>query len=114
MLARLRRDLTAAMKARDTVAVAALRSTLATIANAQALRVTAGQAPAASEHVAGTTHGLGATEAPRRELTEADIRGLVAAEVEERVDAAESLDRLGQGIRAGELRAQAEYLRRYL
>ena len=79
--------LTAAMKARDRVAVAALRSALARVANAEAVHIdTVPRAGALHDAAV----GAGAADAPRRELTEADVREVVEAEVaeHERVGAA--------------------------
>ena len=56
------------MKARDRAAVAALRSTLAALDNAQA--VEADVAPVEHEHFAGMAGGLGAGEVPRAALDE--------------------------------------------
>jgi uncharacterized protein len=110
----LRGDLTAALKARDHVAVAALRSALAAIENAEAVPV---ERPAASlsgnEHFAGST-SPGEVEAVRRELTEADVRSIVEREVRERADAAREYAGLGREDHAQRLRAEAEVLRRYL
>ena len=59
MRARLRQDLTAAMKARDAVAVTALRSAIAAIDNAEAVEVPGEPtAPVGSEHFAGAVPGL--------------------------------------------------------
>ena len=55
-----------ALRERDAVATAALRSALSAIANAEA--VSADAIPAArtsSAHIAGATAGLGASDAPR-------------------------------------------------
>ena len=68
MRERLQTALRGAMKARDRAAVAALRSTLAALDNAQA--VEADVAPVEHEHFAGTAGGLGAGEAPRAALDE--------------------------------------------
>jgi uncharacterized protein len=85
----LRRDLTAALKAQDRVAIAALRSALAAIENAEAPAADqAGLATADSAHVAGSVVGLGAAEVPRRQLTESDLRAIVEAEVQQRLVAA--------------------------
>jgi uncharacterized protein len=115
MRASLRDDLKAALKARDRVAVTALRSALSAIDNAEAvpadhlLDSTAG-----NEHVAGAAIGLGAAEAERRHLTEADLRSIVENEVRERSVAAEEYERLGRDDQAERLRAEAEVLSRYL
>lgn len=111
----MRRDLTAAIKARDRVAVAALRSALAAIDNAEATPVDGAVPPAAAgEHVAGALVGHGAGEAPRRELTDGEVRTIVEAEVRERVSAADGYQRAGRDDLAGRARAEAEALVRYL
>jgi uncharacterized protein len=94
----LRDELTAAIKARDRVAVAALRSALAAIANAEAVPV----------------DGLGAVEVERRHLTEADLRSIVVAEVRDRLAAATGYEERGRADVAERLRAEAEVLRRHL
>ena len=104
------------MKERDTVAVAALRSALAEIANAEALDATdavikAAAPAAASEHVAGAAVGLGAAEVERRALTEAETIAVVAADAAEREHAADEYDRAGRSSQAGRLRAEARALR---
>ena len=111
--ARLRADLLTARKARDTTATAALRSTLAAIANAEALPV-ADSSPAAEGPIAGAATGIGATEAVRRDLSEEDIRGIVSGERTERLTAATDLASHGAEDRAEQLRAEAELLAAYL
>lgn len=111
----LRDGLKAALKARDNVAVTALRSALAAIDNAEAI-------PAdhllgnitGDEHVAGSAAGLGAAEAARRHLTEADIRAIVETEIRERSVAAQEYEQLGHMDLAERLHAEAEVLSRYL
>ncbi|MEU4801542.1 GatB/YqeY domain-containing protein [Actinosynnema sp. NPDC023587] len=115
MRADLRDDLKAALKSRDRVAVTALRSALAAIDNAEA--VPAGTSPThvtGNEHVAGAASGLGAAEAERRHLTEADLRSIVEEEVRERTAAATEYERLGRTEDAERLRAEAAVLDRYL
>jgi uncharacterized protein len=115
MRPRLRDDLTAALKTRDRVAVAALRSALAAIANAEAVPVDRpSDSAAGNEHVAGAASGLGAAEAERRHLTAADLRSIVEKEVRERSAAAQEYERNGRDDLAGRLRAEAEVLGRYL
>jgi uncharacterized protein YqeY len=116
MRATLRADLTAALKSRDRVAVAALRSALAAIENAEALPVHHGSngGPVVAEHVAGAALGVGAAEAERRHLTDADLRSIVEREVRERSVAAQEYERSGRGDVAERLRAEAEVLSRYL
>jgi uncharacterized protein YqeY len=82
-----------AMKARDTVAVGALRATLAAIDNAEAVEL--------------ATFGDGATEVARHALTDDDIVRIVRAEIVEREAAADEYDRHGQAERASRLRAEA-------
>jgi hypothetical protein len=122
MRASLRDDLKAALKARDRVATAALRSTLAAIDNAEAVPVddpvdsVTGDEPVVTgnEHVAGSAAGLGATEVARRHLTKADLRSIVESEVRERSVAAAEYEQLGRNDFAERLRAEAEVLSRYL
>lgn len=110
--ARLRADLTAAMKARRTAAVAPLRSLLAAVDNAEAVEVTA--APSTSgEHVAGAGVGVGSTEVRRRTLSAADLRALVEAEVADRVAAAAEYAAHGRADAAATVRAEADLLRTY-
>ncbi|MEV0703658.1 GatB/YqeY domain-containing protein [Saccharopolyspora sp. NPDC050389] len=113
MRASLRDDLKTALKARNNVAVTALRSALAAIDNAEAVP---GDRPLSGggEHVAGAAVGLGAAEAQRRNLTEADVRSIVENEVRERSVAAEEYEQLGRDDLAERLRAEAEVLSRHL
>jgi uncharacterized protein len=116
--ARLQMALRAAMKARDTVAVSALRSALAAIANAEAIPVPTAPAslpptaPATDVHqyVAGSTAGLAAAEAERREVTEEDAAGIVQAEVTERQVAARQYQAAGHADRAGRLLREAQVI----
>jgi uncharacterized protein YqeY len=113
--ARMRRGLVEAMKARDQQAVAALRSTLAAIDNAEA--VDAEQAlPTGEGHpaVAGSVLGVGAAEVERRTLTPRETVEIVRAEVTDREIAAEAIERAGRPDQAERLRAQARLLTAYL
>lgn len=98
---RLRNALTVAMGERNADAVAALKSTLAAIANAEAV-----DAPVTST----PRLGLGAGEAPRRALSEDEAVQIIRAEIAERASAAKEYERLGQTEAAGRLRAQAAAL----
>jgi uncharacterized protein len=112
---RLRAALPAAMKARDAAAVAALRSALAAIDNAEAVEVAPGPPPAAGQaDLAGTVAGLGAAEAERRTLLEGQVERIVHAEVSNRLAAARAYERAGQHERAGRLRAEADVLSSHL
>ena len=105
---RLRAALPAALKARDRLAVAALRSTLAAIDNAEAVdRPAAVDRHLAIERI---PVGVGAAEAARRALTEAEIERIVRAEVAEREAAAVEYERAGHRDRAEQLRGEASAL----
>ena len=128
----MRRDLTTAMKARDKPAIAALRSTLAAIDNAEAVDAAqvppaaAGQPaseeippagrgrPAGVGAIAGAALGVGAAEVERRALTAAETEAIVRREVAERQRAADAYERAGQAPHAERLRAEAELLSAYL
>lgn len=104
---RARTWLTEAVRSRDTVTVSALRGLLSAIANAQAVPAPHAQA-GASQHVAGATAGVGSTEAPRRELSEADVADLLRGEILQRQTAIEAIG--GRGERAERLRAETVVL----
>jgi hypothetical protein len=112
--ARLRRALTAALRARDMTAAAALRSALGAIGNAEAVPVPKarpGAGPSvASPHVAGSVAGLGGAEAQRRNLSPAQVAAIVAAEIDERREAAAQYERAGHADRAARLAAEARAL----
>ena len=65
--AALRQGLTAALKTRDSDALAALRTAMAAIDNAGAVPVPSASSPTTSAHVAGARSGPRSTEAARRE-----------------------------------------------
>jgi len=113
--ARIQAALMPALRSRDDIAVSALRSTLAALANAEVVEVdhAGSQAVALSEHVAGATPEGGA-EAPRAELGEDEVRQVVATEVSEREEAASHYDAGGFGRRAERLRAEAAVIRTFL
>jgi hypothetical protein len=97
------------------IAAAAIRSALGAIANAEAVPVPTApggshRLPAGSEHIAVAVAGLGAAEAQRRHLTEADIAEIVLAEISDRRSAADQYDRLGRTERAERLRSEAAIL----
>jgi uncharacterized protein YqeY len=111
----LRADLQSAMKARDRDAVAALRSLLAAIDNAEAVDVdVAANSNVSSEHVAGGVAGLGAAERPRRELSEAELIAIVAEERRQHLDAAARAESAGLPDIARTHAAQAGALDAYL
>jgi uncharacterized protein YqeY len=88
--ARLRTDLTASMKARDTTATATLRMALAAVTTAE---------------VAGDT---------AKELTDDEVVAVLGREVRKRREAAEAFDGAGRTELADRERAEAEVLGRYL
>lgn len=107
------------MKARDSVAVSALRSALAAIENAEAVDAADGAPAGAGDanrdpHVAGSVVGLGAGEVSRRTLTPAEVAATVRAELDERLAAAVEYQRLGQREHAERLRGEAGVLSRQL
>jgi hypothetical protein len=89
----LRRALTAAMKTRDVVATAALRTALGAIDNAEAVDVSR-QSVSGDGPIAGAVTGHGAGDVARRDLSEADIRSVVESGVD-REAAAARYDQLG-------------------
>ena len=107
---RLRRALGVALKARDAGAVSALRSAMSAIGNAEAVAPAARPAGTGSPHSAGTVAGLGAGEAQRRLLTEADADAIVRQEAAEREAAAGEYERGGRAAEAARLREGARAL----
>jgi uncharacterized protein YqeY len=102
---RMQGDLRTAMKARDRVRVAVLRSTLGAIANAEAVPT------AARPNVDGT--GL-VTEVPRRDLTETDVVTIVVAELAELTRDAEVYRARYEAGPLAELEARIAVLEGYL
>jgi uncharacterized protein len=111
LLSRLRQDLVIALKARDRVAVAALRSAIAAIENAQAVEVDGDtRRQTSSAHIAGASAGVGSSEVDRRELSEADMQALIRQQADERHDAADEYERRGRADTASRLRDEAAVL----
>ena len=102
--------LTGALRRRDKVAASALRSGLSALANAEAVSPVP-LAGTSSPHIAGAAAGLGAAEAPRRTLSPAESEQVIAAEISERLAAADGYDQAGHAERAGQLRREADVLR---
>lgn len=100
------------MRARDSVAVSALRTTLAALDNAEAVPVD--EAELRGVAVEQSPMGLGATEATRRELSERSVADIVRAEVTERLETAAQLTAPAHADRAARLRAEAAVLLRFL
>ena len=109
----MKESLRAAMRARDHTSIAALRSALSAIDNAEAV----GQADASASHggrIAKARLGVGAGDVARRQLTEGDAVAIVRAEIEERVAAAAEYVRRGERERAEKLRAEAAVLQSHI
>jgi uncharacterized protein YqeY len=111
----LRRDLTAALKERDPVAVAALRSAISAIENAEAVDAGVSESRrASSEYIAGVAAGVGSADVERRALSDAELVAIVCEQVEERTEAADGYEKLGRHDQAARLRREADRLREYL
>ncbi len=109
---RLRDALTGAIKTRDKVAVAVLRSALAAIDNAEAVeRPESADRGLAFEQL---RIGAGSAEAARRELTEAQIERIVRGELAERESAAREYQRAGRLEHAERLRGEIRVLAQQL
>ncbi|WP_200417698.1 hypothetical protein [Streptomyces sp. Y2F8-2] len=109
---RMRQALPEAMRARDKVAVSALRATLAALDNAEAVPV--GEAELRGTALEESPVGVGVAEAQRRELSERSVADIVRAEATERLEAADQLTAPGHADRAAQLRAEAAVLLRFL
>ena len=103
------------MKTRDSIAVSALRSGLAAIANAEAVDA-ASVTPRVTDETefAGAVTGLGAGDVPRRDLSEADVRAILRTEISDRRATAAEYERLDQAEQAARLRAEADVLSAHL
>jgi hypothetical protein len=105
----LRAALTAAMKARDPVAMRALRSALGALDNAQAVELS--HAPTSQPGViAGGVAGLGTGDVARKQLSFEEQLAVLHAEIAERRALADRYDGLGQLEEASRLRAEAAVL----
>jgi uncharacterized protein YqeY len=101
--------LRAAIKARQPVAVAALRSAMSAIDNAEAVPVP-DPPPSGDGPIAGAVVGLGAAEVDRRALSPAEVMTVVQREIDERLAVAADYDRLGRTEEAATRRAEAAVL----
>jgi len=103
------------MEARDSVAVAALRSALAALDNAEAVDAARAPQPSAGHpRPGGTVRGLRAAEVERRSLSAAEMEELVRAEVTERHAVARDYEHAGHRTHAERLRSEATVLSSYL
>jgi uncharacterized protein YqeY len=105
---RLRADLKAAMQAKATVEVRLLRTLVAALDNAEAVR----DERVPDKYVA-RSFGDPSGEIARRELDRDAISELLAAEVEARLAAAGDYERHGEAEEARRLRGEAELIARY-
>jgi uncharacterized protein len=112
--AALRHGLTTALKARDTDALAALRTTVAAIDNAEAVPALGTSPSATSVHIAGSRSGPGSTEAARQQLSASELRDILRGQITELAREADRYDALGQADAAERLRRQARTLTAYL
>ncbi len=101
------------MKDRDATTVSVLRSALSAIDNAGAVEAPVGTG-IGDTSIPGAARGMGATEVPRRELTEADVATVVSAEVDDLRSAAAQYQNNGEEDRAHVLLAQAAVLDSHL
>jgi uncharacterized protein len=106
---RLRTSLLAARKDRDTARISALRSALGAIDNAETPEGPHIDASLTGK-IAGAVAGVGAAEVARRQLSDAQIRELLRAEVDERLSAAGEFTAGAHDGRAETLRAEAAIL----
>ena len=88
--------------------MAALRTTLGAIDNAEAVDVD--ELTARGGSIARSRTGVGAGESPRRQLSEASVADVVRTEVADRESAAVEYDRLGRSDEARRLRREAEII----
>jgi len=109
----MRQDLTAALKAREPDAVAALRTAIAAIDNAEAVAAPDTSPAGAGGRIAGARDGVGSTEAARRPLDAGQVRAIVRDQMDDAMREADRYDALGQAGAAERLRRQARVLAAY-
>jgi uncharacterized protein YqeY len=112
--AALRRDLHAALKSRQSEVVAALRTALAAIDDAEAVDPTSGGATLGAGPIAGATRGVGSSDVARRALSADDVRGVLRRQVDDYSAEADRYETLGRPDAAARLRREAGALDRYL
>lgn len=100
---RINGDLLLAMKAKDSIAISALRSLLSALDNATAVPVDTVAAPVFGRN----------GDVPRKTLSEADCENIIIAEIGARSVAAEEYERLGRDDAAAHVRAERAVLERY-
>jgi uncharacterized protein YqeY len=97
-------DLPAAMRERQTIVVATLRSLMAAIDNAGAVEQGAPSGPIVGRPA----------DVPRKTLSAQDVRKIVQAEADERSGAIATYERLGKTTDANRLREELTVISRYL
>lgn len=112
--ARLRRELTVAMKQRRQDVISTLRTLIADVDNAHAIDPPHSTVEDASRHVAGARHGIGTTDTARAELSLAGIHKIIEQNVDEHLANADLHESCSQLENAHRLRLQADHLRQYL
>jgi hypothetical protein len=111
---RLRRDLTAALKAKRRDEATALRILISAVDNAETVEDRVGPAsPGSSEHVAGSVPGAGAGDVARRDLSQSDLQRIIKTEVAELREQADRFEAHGRADAAARLRGEAEVVKRY-
>ncbi|QGG93693.1 GatB/YqeY domain-containing protein [Actinomarinicola tropica] len=101
---RLQAEVLPAMKARDALRLSTLRTTLAAIANAEAVDAAHSRAAV----------GLHANDVARRDLDEDDVRAVVASIRDELLDAVDEMVAIGRHDLADDRRRQAAILDAHL
>jgi uncharacterized protein YqeY len=101
---RIKADLPAAMRARQTVVVATLRSLMAAIDNAGAVEQGAPSGPIVGR----------SADVARKMLSDGDVRNIIRAEADERREALATYERLGKTTDANRLREELSVIARYL
>ena len=97
-------DLLLAMKAKDIIAISALRSVLSALDNASAVPASTVAAPVFGRN----------GDVPRRDLSDTDCQSIISAEVSARARAVEEYTRLGRDDVAARLRAEQAVIERYV
>jgi uncharacterized protein YqeY len=102
---RLKTSLKVAVKARDTIAIAAIRSALGAIDNAEAVDPSPHAPGPTRGRIATARLGVGVGDVARRELSAQEVIEILRAEVSDRYAAAEEYEGLGRTQEASRLRA---------
>jgi uncharacterized protein YqeY len=110
---RLNDSLRAALKARNAAAMAALRSAIGAIDNAEAVQRPDDSAQQGGK-VARSHLGVGVADVARRELSTDDVVEILRAEIADRTSVAADYERMGRDEQATSLRAEAAVLISFL